>query len=307
MLTLRKGISVLAATGIAMLSATASAGAEGSAPVASPPDWKVGYTYAASATITKKDGQYFEFSGKEFREYAVFGSGMPVLYLPPAPVNFGGTAADDSIFEGGRDWILNNAETVWLKGVYIDPNAPGSGPVGMPQLQLKHVVMGKRKQQQQQNPQKPQQPQRPQKPQKPQNPQGPEGQEPDDSEQSPVPSFKPGFLNRILDVRGEVNGLEGNKLDITIARFDKLPKKFKDQDDALVEEAGYALLSKTTRVYVRGDDGFERVTGEARTKALDEAERFRGKVKLVKPSAWEEDEDGTPVPTFKAKRIYITG
>lgn len=285
-----------------MLSATASAGAEGTTPVASPPDWKVGYTYTANAIITKKAGQYFEFSGKEFKEFAVFGSGMPVLYMPPAPVSFGGTALDDSIFEGGRDWILNNAETVWLRGVYVDPSAPSSGPVGMPQLQLQHVVMGKKKQQQ--NPQKPQQPQRPQKPQKPQ---GPEGQEPDDSEQSPVPSFKPGFLNRILDVRGEVNGLEGNKLDITIARFDKLPKKFKDQDDALVEEAGYALLSKSTRVYARGDDGFERVTGEARTKALDEAERFRGKVKLVKPSAWEEDEDGTPVPTFKAKRIYITG
>ena len=48
------------------------------------------------------------------------------------------------------------------------------------------------------------------------------------------PRFKAAFLNRVWRISGETNGFEAGVLDFTAARFKHLPRRWANQDDAVV-------------------------------------------------------------------------
>lgn len=116
------------------------------------------------------------------------------------------------------------------------------------------------------------------------------------------PAFKPGFLKRAWRFRGEANGFADDVLDVTITRIAGLPKRFRDQDDELIDEFAFVLVGARTRVI---DADGDRVRGDARAAALDDANEVKAVGKLLAPDRWRDDEDDEPVPTIRAKRIVI--
>jgi hypothetical protein len=141
------------------------------------------------------------------------------------------------------------------------------------------------------------QPGKPGKPMQPGQPGEPgddEG-EPDEREDG----FKPGFLSRVWKFAAEVDGYEAGELSVTIDKVLNLPKRWRDQDDDLIDEDATVLVGKA-RVY--DEDGKRTSRG-----ALEDAEDVKVHGKLLPPDRWEEAEDGEPVPTIRAKKVYIVG
>lgn len=110
--------------------------------------------------------------------------------------------------------------------------------------------------------------------------------------------FKKGFLNRVWKFVGEADGYEDGVLSMTVTKMLNLPKKFKDQDDELVDEDARVLVAKNVRVYTKKSK-------RASRNELADAENVRVHGKLLKPSKWVKDEDDEQVPTIRAKKIYI--
>jgi hypothetical protein len=118
------------------------------------------------------------------------------------------------------------------------------------------------------------------------------------------PRFARGFLNRVWRISGSANGFAEGVLDFTADRFFKLPRKFAKQDDAIVGVDSRVLVTDHTRVW---DADHNRLTGDAAAAALDAAEDVVVVGKLLPKAKWLEDEDGTPVPTLRAKKILVQG
>lgn len=116
------------------------------------------------------------------------------------------------------------------------------------------------------------------------------------------PRFAVGFLNRVWRIGGEANGFQDGVLDFTVNRFFKLPRRFAKQDDAIVGEDSRVIVTDRTRVF---DADHHRLTGDEAAGALDAAERVVVVGKLLPQAKWQEDEDGTPVPTLRAKKILL--
>ncbi len=116
--------------------------------------------------------------------------------------------------------------------------------------------------------------------------------------------YDKGFLNRVWTMLGEANGYEDGVLNITLEKILNLPKKMADQDDALVDQDAYVVIAKTTKVYGKSGEEIEK---GALAKALDTAKGVRVRGKLMPKAKWRNDEDDQPVPTIRAKKIYITG
>jgi hypothetical protein len=115
-----------------------------------------------------------------------------------------------------------------------------------------------------------------------------------------LPSFKASFLNRVWKFDGQVDAVDvsAHTLDMTMTGIENLPARFANQDDALLEQDTHVLFNDSTRVY--GPDG-KLVTQDY----LPYAESIVVRGKLVAPRHWATDESGSPVPTLRAKRIYI--
>jgi hypothetical protein len=112
--------------------------------------------------------------------------------------------------------------------------------------------------------------------------------------------FDKGFLNRVWKFEVEVDGAEAGKLSVTIGKIVNLPKRFSGQDDELLDQDAVVLLGSRVRIY----EGGKRV----QKRELDDADgtaRVQGK--LVPQSRWEKDEDDQPVPTIRAKKVYLAG
>jgi hypothetical protein len=116
------------------------------------------------------------------------------------------------------------------------------------------------------------------------------------------PRFAAGFLNRVWRISGSANGFADGVLDFTADRFFKLPKRFAKQDDEIVGEDSRVVVTDHTRVW---DADHNRLTGDAAASALDEADDVVVVGKLLPRAKWVDDEDGTPVPTLRAKKILI--
>jgi hypothetical protein len=117
-----------------------------------------------------------------------------------------------------------------------------------------------------------------------------------------APRFAAGFLNRVWRIAGSANGFDNGVLDFTADRFLKLPRRFAKQDDAIVGEDSRVLVTDHTRVW---DADHNRLTGDAEASALDAAENVVVVGKLLPRAKWQQDEDGTPVPTLRAKKILL--
>lgn len=115
------------------------------------------------------------------------------------------------------------------------------------------------------------------------------------------PQFKRGFKNRIWTMKIEpVAMTDDGYLIATLTEFLRLPKKFQDQDDELVDQDVHIkFLSKAKLVDKNGD----------RIKAADlaDAETAVIKAKMVRETKWHTDEeDDEAVPTFVGRTGKVT-
>lgn len=114
-----------------------------------------------------------------------------------------------------------------------------------------------------------------------------------------MPRFVRRFISRVWKFVGEVDYYESGELSMTLGKILNLPRKFRAQDDELLDQDTTVLVSERVRVFRDG----ERVGRDA----LDTANDVRVHGKLLRPRLWRTDEDGSPVPTIRAKKVYITG
>ena len=113
-----------------------------------------------------------------------------------------------------------------------------------------------------------------------------------------TPQFSNGFINRIWKFNVSVDGYESGKLQVTIESILNLPRRFRTQDDDIVDESAIVLVSGSVRVY---EDGHRVSVSEL--EHADGNAKVHGK--LLRPDKWQEDEDGEKVPTLRARKIYL--
>lgn len=111
--------------------------------------------------------------------------------------------------------------------------------------------------------------------------------------------FRPGFINRVWRFRGSSSSYETGVLNITVEKVLSLPRKFRDQDDEVLDQDAFVLIGPKTKIF---DADGKRVA----QSALEDADAVVVEGKLLRPEKWREDEDETPVVTIRAKRIHIT-
>jgi hypothetical protein len=124
----------------------------------------------------------------------------------------------------------------------------------------------------------------------------------DNGDRRDAPHLAAGFLNRVWRIAGSADGFQDGVLDFTTDRFVKLPRRFASQDDTLVGQDARVLVGGRTRIF---DADGHRLTGDAVASALDAADTVVVVAKIVPQAKWLQDEDGTPVPTLRAKKILI--
>jgi hypothetical protein len=122
------------------------------------------------------------------------------------------------------------------------------------------------------------------------------------SGESGPPSFSPAFYRHLFTLDTSLDGIDGKELPISIEQICEVPRKLATQAAQLVGNDGVALLLARTQVW----DGGKRLSGAAAATALDGADTAAIRVRLTRPRSWRRDEDGGPVPTFRAGRIEIT-
>ena len=123
--------------------------------------------------------------------------------------------------------------------------------------------------------------------------------EPDNPACDDLPRFKAGFLNRVWRFNGSVDGVENDTLSMTLDSIDRLPARFRNQDDELLDQDTTVLFSHNVRVY--GPDGS---LVEPHNLSIAEAVQVRGR--LLSPRKWRVNDDGDVVPTVRAKRIHVS-
>src|SRR5215213_9024103 len=67
-----------------------------------------------------------------------------------------------------------------------------------------------------------------------------------------LPHFKASFLNRVWRFNGAVDSFQNTDdhvLSITVESIDGLPKRFRNQDDDLLDQDAYVLMSDNIRVF----------------------------------------------------------
>jgi hypothetical protein len=135
-------------------------------------------------------------------------------------------------------------------------------------------------------------------------PQEPTGDTPsgDHGDRAATPRLEAGFLNRVWRIAGSADGFQDGVLDFTADRIVGLPHRYASQDDALVGQDARVLVTPRTRVV---DADQHRFSGDAAAAALDAADTVLVVAKLLPQAKWQQDQDGTPVPTLRAKRIVI--
>jgi hypothetical protein len=114
--------------------------------------------------------------------------------------------------------------------------------------------------------------------------------------------FSAAFYRRMYTLEVSLDGADGNELPISIETICDVPKARKKEAVQLAGSDGVARLLSRTQIW----EGNTLLTGTGATTALDGADTATMRVRLMHPPAWSEDEDGNPVPTFRAGRIEIT-
>jgi len=114
-----------------------------------------------------------------------------------------------------------------------------------------------------------------------------------------LPQLVRRFVSRVWKFVGEVDYYEEGVLSMTLGKILNVPRKWRTQDDDLLDQDTTVLVSQRVRVFLDGN----RVSRDE----LDNANEVRVHGKLLRPQKWHLDEDSEPVTTIRAKKVYITG
>ena len=121
-------------------------------------------------------------------------------------------------------------------------------------------------------------------------------------EDGPPPRFTSAFYRRLLTLEVSLDGADGSELPISIEAVCDVPRRLRKQATQLAGGDGVALLLSRTTVWQGGTE----LSGQDAARAIEGADTATMRVRLKRPPTWREDEDGNPVPTFRAGRIEIT-
>jgi hypothetical protein len=116
------------------------------------------------------------------------------------------------------------------------------------------------------------------------------------------PKFSAAFYRHMYNLDVSLDGADGKELPISIETICDVPKKLRKQAAQLAGSDGVARVLQRTQIWQDGT----LLTGTEATTALDGADTATVRVRLTKPPTWSKDEDGSPLPTFRAGRIEIT-
>jgi hypothetical protein len=116
------------------------------------------------------------------------------------------------------------------------------------------------------------------------------------------PRFSRSFFRISFSIDASTDGFESPQLPVSIEAVCDAPRRFSKQADQLNGADGIVLVTGRTRVWKDG----QRLSGQSRLTELDGADTAHLKVRLRPPKRWLDDEDGSAVPTFSARRIDIT-
>jgi hypothetical protein len=114
--------------------------------------------------------------------------------------------------------------------------------------------------------------------------------------------FSPAFFKRMYSLEVSLDGADGKELPISIETVCDVPKARKKEAAQLAGSDGVARVLTRTQIW----EGDALLTGTQASTALDGADTAIMRVRLTQPGTWSEDEDGNPIPTFRAGRIEIT-
>ena len=117
------------------------------------------------------------------------------------------------------------------------------------------------------------------------------------------PTFSDPFYAITITLNASVDGLNGDELPISIEAVCDVPSGLVSQAAQLIGGDGVALITSGTKVF---DAAGQQLTGDAAATALAGADTVSLKAQLQRPAQWRQDEDGQPVPTFRASRADIT-
>ena len=114
--------------------------------------------------------------------------------------------------------------------------------------------------------------------------------------------FSAAFYKRMYTLDVSLDGADGKELPISIETVCDVPKARKKEAAQLAGSDGVARVLTRTQIW----EGDTLLAGTQASTALDGADTATMRVRLTQPATWSQDEDGNPVPTFRAGRIEIT-
>jgi hypothetical protein len=121
------------------------------------------------------------------------------------------------------------------------------------------------------------------------------------STDGPGSDFDEAFFTRFWRVSGEVVDIEdtdaGWVVDFDAKKLLNPPKHFRDEGDEIADQGALLKLSRSVKIT---EDG-RRIT----PADLEADDVLVVKGKFLDEVQWLEDEDGTPTPTMRVKRIWV--
>ena len=124
----------------------------------------------------------------------------------------------------------------------------------------------------------------------------------EEADEDAPPKFSNSFYRRWFTMDSSTDGFEAPELPVSIEAVCDLPKRLTKEGDQLSGADGVAVVSSRTQIFKDG----QQLSGTTGTAEVDGADTASLKVRLFRPKNWREDEDGTQIPTFRARRIDIT-
>jgi hypothetical protein len=116
------------------------------------------------------------------------------------------------------------------------------------------------------------------------------------------PKFTSAMFTHPMTLDASTDGLDQGTLPISIEAVCGLPKSLDNQAGALAGGDGVALITPKTSVWKDG----QRLPASQKLVEVDGADTVTMRARFLQQKYWKADEDGDPVPTFRASRITIT-
>jgi hypothetical protein len=114
--------------------------------------------------------------------------------------------------------------------------------------------------------------------------------------------FSPAMYRFSFAIEASLDGFEGESLPISIETICRVRRRLQREAAQLAGADGVAVILPRTRVV----KDRRTLQDPQRTEELAGADTATLRARLLRPTEWQENEDGDPVPTFRASRIDIT-